>query len=186
MNKKLITLVLAGIISIGGATCLGTNTIFANNSETATEDNDLTTNEDTNIVQREIKDFRWYDDNNKIVPKGHGTTFGQGVFGINFKNDKGETFIPYASEIFESIECKLTILDEYGKEKETLLLDDISNDNNVEFYLSGDGEPYNLVVWVNDINKLSSDNMILKVTDKDTHKSISKQIHLDRNQKIKK
>lgn len=185
MHKKLITLALAGIISIGGATCLGTNTIFANNSETATEDNNLTTNEDTNIVQREIKDFDWYDNNDKIVPKGNKTTFGEGVFGINFKNDKGETFIPYAEEIFESLECKLTILDKSGEEKETILLDGISKDNNVEFYLSGDGEPYNLVVWVNNINELSSDNMILKVTDKDTHKSISKQIHLDRNKKIK-
>ena len=176
MNKKLITLALAGIISIGGATYLSTNTIFANNSVTT---------EDNNIVKREIKDFDWYDNNNKIVPKGNKTTFGQGVFGINFKNDKGKTFIADANEIFESLECKLTILDKSGKEKEEVLLDGISSDNNVEFYLSGDGDPYKLVVWVNDINKLSSNDMILEVTDKDTHKSISKQIYLDRTQKTK-
>ncbi len=137
----------------------------------------------TNRQKEGFADFKWVGENSRIIPSGGNTTFGQGEFEIEFINDEGVVYTPEVDDLYADFEYTLIKLDENGNEDEVIHIDEVDgegtdNDGNVEFYLGGDGANTDIIVWLNDINKLKNDKMILKVTHKKTQKSIEKNIYL--------
>ena len=140
----------------------------------------------TNRQKEGFADFNWVGENSRIRPSGNGTTFGEGEFEIEFINDEGKVYTP-EDDLFTDFEYTLTKLDGNGNVEEVINIDEngegIDQDGNIELYITGDGLNTKIAVWVDDINNLKNDKMILKVTHKKTQKSIAKNIYLVRDEK---